>query len=184
MTKKPGLHVILSSRSNFCKTEQNNQSKTFPGFQVYDLCPLEYKDITGYLVEQGIDQDAFYAAARVGCVTELCKNPFYLIRLASLYSDDQKLPSKTGLMDRLVEDSFEWDDEKFPGKLEEIYTEMFRSLERVAFAMQLLGKNQLDDRKEFQRIFAYPERHRVKKSGLFQREGVKWGFIHNNFGSI
>jgi hypothetical protein len=181
MTKKPGLHVILSSRSNFCKTEQNNQSKTFPGFQVYDLCPLEYKDITGYLVEQGIDQDAFYAAARVGCVTELCKNPFYLIRLASLYSDDQKLPSKTGLMDRLVEDSFEWDDEKFPGKLEEIYTEMFRSLERVAFAMQLLGKNQLDDRKEFQRIFAYPERHRVKKSGLFQREGVKWGFIHNNF---
>ena len=181
MERNPGVHVLLSSRSNFCKTEQDNQSKTFPGFRVYDLCQLENEDIKGYLEKQEIDAEGFYRAARAGSVLELCRNPFYLIRLAKLYCRDHRLPAKAELMDKLVQDSFTWDNEKFPGKLEELYVELFRALERVAFAMQLLGKKQLDDRNEFQRIFDHPERQLIKMSGLFQHEGTNWEFTHNNF---
>lgn len=181
ISKWPGARVVLSSRSNFCKTEQTNESMTFPGFQVYDLCPLERRDIEQYLAQQGIDTEQFWTAARASNVAGLCKNPFYLTRLAELFRREHILPPKTELMDKLIQDGFEIDNQKFPGTLEEIYQELFCSLERVAYAMQLLGKNQLDDREEYQRIFDHTERQLLKKSGLIEREGRSWSFTHNNF---
>lgn len=179
--KNPAAHIIVCSRSNFCKTEQNNVSKTLSGFQIYDLCPLDHKDIENYLTQRGIEVDMFCAEAKTSNVIELCKNPFYLTRLADLFRQNKRLPQKAKLMDKLIEDSFEKDNQKFPGNLEENYVELFHSLERVAYAMQLLHTNSLDDRAEYQKIFELKERKLIKKSGLFEHVGTKWNFTHNNF---
>ena len=177
----PDAHILISSRSNFCKTERNNESSTFPGFQVYDLCKLSREDIDRYLLARSIDAERFYISAKDAYVLELCENPFYLTQLADVFLRDDRLPRKNELMDKLIEDSFDTDIQKFTGNLEEYYTMLFHFLERLAYAMQLLKKGDLDDRKEYQELFSQDERSLAKKSSLLVREGQSWHFIHNNF---
>lgn len=177
----PDAHILISSRSNFCKTERNNESSTFPGFQVYDLCKLSREDIDRYLLDRSIDAERFYISAKDAYVLELCENPFYLTQLADVFLRDDRLPRKNELMDKLIEDSFDTDIQKFTGDLEEYYTMLFHFLERLAYAMQLLKKGNLDDRKEYQELFSKDERSLAKKSSLLVREGQSWHFIHNNF---
>lgn len=121
---------MLSERNNFCKTERNNESSTFPGFQVYDLCKLSREDIDRYLLDRSIDAERFYISAKDAYVLELCENPFYLTQLADVFLRDDRLPRKNELMDKLIEDSFDTDIQKFTGDLEEYYTMLFHFLER------------------------------------------------------
>lgn len=177
----PDAHILISSRSNFCKTERNNESSTFPGFQVYDLCELSREDIDRYLCARAIEAERFYSSAKDAYVLDLCKNPFYLTHLADIFLRENRLPRKNELMDKLIEDSFDTDIQKFTGNLEECYTVLFHFLERLAYAMQLLKKGDLEDRKEYQELFSLEERRLAKKSGLLVHEGQSWRFIHNNF---
>ena len=177
----PDTHILISSRSNFCKTERNNESSTFPGFQVYDLCELSREDIDRYLLTRSIDAERFYISAKDAYVLELCENPFFLTQLADVILRDDRLPRKNELMDKLIEDSFDTDIQKFAGNLEEYYTMLFHFLERLAYAMQLLKKGDLDDRKEYQELFSLEERGLAKRSSLLVHEGQNWHFIHNNF---
>ena len=52
-------HIVISSRSNFCRAETSNTSNTFPGFHTYILGPLEEEDIKEYLEAKRIDLRQF-----------------------------------------------------------------------------------------------------------------------------
>ncbi len=175
------INIVISSRSNFCGNESRNESRTFSGFYVYVLEKLDKEDLRQYLKSTGIDVTSFWNCAYVKGVTDLLFNPFYLVRLASIYAKDTDLPPKNQLMDRLITETFDVDDQKFSGELDERYAEVFASLESLAVAMQLMHQQSLDDRTEYQTLVSASGRELIKKSGLLKRESTGWKFSHNNF---
>lgn len=177
----PSVKVVISSRSNFCKAEVENQSQTFRGFRIYDLDDLTDDDIRGYLSRQAVDIDCFMSAVKQSETGYLLQNPFYLIRLVRLYQKHSRLPGKAEVMDYLIEESFQFDDQKFQGDLEEQRRDLRVLLEKVAFAMQLMQKSALDDAGEYQELFGLKDRKLLKYSGLLRKEGTRWRFSHNNF---
>ena len=179
--KTPGVHVVISSRSNFCKSEKENESRTFPGFHIYDLCELTAENIDSYLQFHGIEPKQFNSEARRVGIRKMLTNAFYLTKVSALYQKNGTLPPKAELMDKLVEMCFDTDNAKFIEDLEGNYCELMRLLKRVAFAMQLMQQSKLDDRSEYQALFTNVEREMLMHSGLIVKEGESWRFIHNNF---
>lgn len=177
----PSVKIVISSRSNFCNAEIENQSQTFRGFQVYDLDDLTDADIRDYLSSQSVDVASFIAAANQAGTEYLLQNPFYLTRLVRLYQKNRQLPGKADVMDYLVKESFQLDDQKFQESLEEHRRDLFILLEKAAFAMQLMQKPALEDVTEYQELFTWEERSLLKHSGLLRKEGTCWRFVHNNF---
>lgn len=94
-----GINIVISSRSNFCGSENSNASQTFPGFYVYALEALDAEDIKKQLHIKGIDVTQFWNCACVKGVSDLVYNPFYLIRLIDVYRKENDLPPKNTLMD-------------------------------------------------------------------------------------
>lgn len=177
----PGVHVVVSSRSNFCKAESDDKSKTFPEFYIFDLCELSREDSNAYLSLQGVDIDSFWSAASTSGIAGMLDNAFYLVKVCELFKCEGCLPAKAKLMDKLVELCFDTDDAKFVAHLEERYYSFMNLLSKVAFAMQLMQKNQFDDRTEYQVLFSDEERKLLKHSGLLVKDGASWRFLHNNF---
>lgn len=175
------VNIVISSRSNFCGNENSNESRIFPGFYVYTLEKLDEEDARRHLKSAGIDVTSFYSCAYVRGVSDLIFNPFYLVRLSGIYAKENDLPPKNQLMDRLVTETFDVDDRKFSGTLDERYLELFSSLEILAISMQLMHRQSFDDRAEYQTLVSSSERDLIKKSGLLKREGTSWKFLHNNF---
>lgn len=177
----PGVHVVVSSRSNFCKAESDDKSKTFHDFSIFDLCELSHEDAETYLNSQGIDTNAFWKAANTSGIAGMLDNAFYLVKVCDLFKSTGCLPVKAQLMDKLVELCFDTDDTKFVAHLEDQYQDFMNLLCKVAFAMQLMQKNQFDDRSEYQVLFSKEDRDLIKHSGLLVKEGFCWRFLHNNF---
>ena len=176
-----GIHIVISSRSNFCKSERNNESDTFQGFYVYDLCELSGDDISAYLRMQGIDEESFYLAAKTAGISGMVKNAFYLTKVSALYKKNGVLPKKSVLMDHLIEACFDTDDKKYAVDLESDYHDLMEFLMKASFAMQLMQKSKFDDRTEYQELFSREQRDLAKHSGLLARQGDSWQFVHNNF---
>ena len=77
-TKKNTLaRILISSRGNFCKSEEGSHSRTFPGFAAYDICALTSENITALLETRCINPDVFYQAAQASQVESLLQNPFW-----------------------------------------------------------------------------------------------------------
>lgn len=174
-------NVVISSRSNFCGNENSNESRTFPGFCVYVLEKLSKEDVKTLLCSRGIDFTQFVDCARLKGVHDLIYSPFYLFKLAGIFARESDLPPKNQLMDKLITETFDEDNSKFSGDLDSRYLELFKALEKVAFTMQLMHKQALEDRDEYQALIPFAERELIKRSGLFKRDGNGWKFVHNNF---
>lgn len=177
----PSVKVVVSSRSNFCKAEIENQSQTFRDFRVFDLDDLTDTDIQGHLFRQAVNTDCFMAAVKQSDTGYLLQNLFYLARLVCRYQEHGQLPSKTEIMDYLITESFQLDDQKSQGDLEERRRDLFVLLEKAAFSMQLMQISALDDVGEYQELFGLEDRKLLKYSGLLRKEGTRWRFSHNNF---
>ncbi len=177
----PGINIVISSRSNFCRAEKDNKARTFPGFFVYRLCELTHADIREYLLAHNISPDEFERAAEAGNVKPLLVCAFYLCKLASIFKKEKSLPPKKRLMDTLIEESFTFDDSKYSTPLEDSKYELMLLLTKVAFAMQLMQAVKLDQC-VYQQLFRNEkDRILLKHSGLFEKVGETWQFQHNNF---
>ena len=177
----PGINIVISSRSNFCHTEKDNNARTFPGFFVYRLCELTHADIREYLLAHNISPEEFERAAEAGNVKPLLACAFYLCKLASIFKKEKRLPPKKRLMNTLVEESFTFDDSKYSTPLEDNKYELMSLLTKVAFAVQLMQAVKLDQC-AYQQLFRNEkDRILLKHSGLFEKVGETWQFQHNNF---
>lgn len=175
------ISIVISSRSNFCGNENSNESSTFPGFYVYALEKLCDAEIRKYLEERRINAEQFWRCTYVKGVSDLIYNPFYLTRLSAIYNKENDLPPRSELMEKLITDAFNIDELKFSGNLGERYYELFNALETLAIALQLMHQQSFDDREEYQALLSFSDRELIKKSGLLNRKGDKWMFLHNNF---
>ncbi len=178
---EPRVKIAITSRSNFCKAEHGNKSRTFSSFHVYCICELTPLEQTPYLQERGITPSEFFKAAEQSGVIQLLSSPFYLHGLADIFSQDGILPGKAEVMDQLIRLRFLKDDEKFFDQLAEREYELFSLLQKLSFSMQLMHRQELVAGTEYQRLFTEKERMLMHESGLLERNGDNWRFTHNNF---
>lgn len=179
--KNPAVRVIVSSRRNFCKISSDGNSRTLRDFVEYEFAQISDGIINDYLAKLKIDPKVFRKASESSRVSEMICNPFYLSGLTKIFIAENKLPSKNLVMEKIIDQCFLRDDEKFSNEdLEETKLQHFHCLENVAFAMQLMCKNQITD-DEYQEIIPLKQRMLIKPSGLFSRLNGTWQFTHNNF---
>ncbi len=173
--------ILISARSNFCKSEANNESRTLPNFIIYDLCKLTDEDVRAYLVGKINDVPSFYEELRAKNLKELMYNPFFLMRVIGFFIKNNCLPPKANLMDCLLNDVFNIDDIKFSISLEDRYRELHTLLGQISLSMQLMQNYHLDNRQEYQDLFSTKDRELAKHSGILVKDGDGWRFVHNNF---
>lgn len=178
--ENPLVRIIVSSRSNFCRSENTNESRTFKNFWVFDLCRLSGDDVKEYLQRHSVAEANFWEVCDPS-IYELLYIPFYLTRIIKIFKKDGVLPKKSLLMEKFIDDSFNNDADRFPKEIEDSRYNIFAALQKVSFAMQLMQKNFLDHNDEYQVILSTDEMRLAKYSSLLYKVGNGWKFVHNNF---
>lgn len=173
--------ILITARSNYCRTESDDKSNTFDGLRIYDLCGLNTDSIKQYLQAHQIDVNAFYKCTGTLNVQQLLRNPFYLTAICELYQKNRELPQKSKLMEDLIKMRFCEDDNKQDGGLEDRQRDLLTLLEKIAFAMKLMQTTYFEDSQKYQELFTLKERKLAKASGLLLKSVDKWAFSHNNF---
>jgi hypothetical protein len=184
----PGVHVLISCRTNFYNRESAGFSGTLRHFSSYTLLGLSDAAISQYtssvlgkrsrLFAQGIDG---------GQLHDLLHSPFYLTRLVELFAQAGQLPErKADIFEELILNSLKFDIEKFrtTESLIDRRLEIIETLERLALSMETLGKNYLTD-DEYHEIVSEPaKRELVQYCALWkkeEKEKISWQFDQNTF---
>ncbi|MCK5242519.1 hypothetical protein KAR34_08715, partial [bacterium] len=190
----PELHMLVSCRANFYKTESEQTDKNIksPGtlerFASYALCDLDDEAINQYVKNRlGTKADDFICKISEAKVTDLLINPFYLVNLIVQYQNNSDLPkTKSGILYHLISWRFQWDVTHFRTtvELKDKKKEIFVMLGRIALGLEMLGRNYMTD-DEFQEIVPDDTKRNILKSGTIWKKnedsGIQWQFEHNNF---
>lgn len=179
------LSIIISCRTNFYDPPEKTFSGTLSGFQVYSLNDVSFADIKDYTTKEfGIDGENFIQEASRNSFLNLIQQPFFLGILLKYYKENKNL---TANRNRIIEDfiisRIEFDQEHYKTiDIPKTQQEILTLLERVAFVMELTGKNYVSDI-ELQLILSKEsERNQIKHFSAFSKVMYKnhWMFEHNN----
>ncbi|WP_419823266.1 metallophosphoesterase [Anoxybacterium hadale] len=185
MTENQSVHILISARSNFCKIELDDKSRTLSDFDIFDLCKLTRDDIKNFISSMSVEPETFMKDAVGNSLIDLAEIPFYLTHMIRIYKTDGLLPRRSELMNRLLDLQLERDDSKFKdigdSSIEERKHEIKQVLQEIAFAMQLMQKVLLNDENDYQAIFSYEKQKLAKYCGILTKVKDGWKFIHNNF---
>jgi predicted NACHT family NTPase len=184
----PGVHILISCRTNFYTRETAHFSGTLLHFDSYTLLDLNDEVINEYLGEAlGSHKKAFTKSVEDNQLKDLLRSPFYLTRLVELFRENGRLPpTKAAIFEELVHRSLKFDAEKFrtTSDLSDKRRRIVETLERLALAMEALGRNYITD-DEYQEIV--PDsgaRELIGYCALWEKRGdeeITWQFTHNNF---
>lgn len=182
----PEIKIIISCRRNFYNVELKDSHGTLQGFVTYEIVDLSDEDIREFIKKElGDKENEFMGSLNRAGITNLLKNPFYLIHLVVIFSRNNELPStKSDIFENLFEARFSFDDKHYTHSfnLRESKVSINKLLERVGLAMELLGRNYITE-EEFQELIeAKNDRELIKSCTAFtKKEEGKWQFEHNNF---
>lgn len=176
--------ILVTSRNNFYKNTLDEKiSGTLSSFFEYGICKLSTADIKNYLLSQKVDINNFYREIKSKNLNDLIIVPFYLIELVVLFKEYENLPTKTTVMDILIESRFRFDGGKYKTTIdmEDSEYELNKLLQQLAFALQCTQKNYFTN-KEYQSLFNDKQRMTLKYSGIWIKDAKNnWLFQHNNF---
>jgi hypothetical protein len=184
----PEVRLLISCRTNFYNRESAETSGTLQNFSSYTLLDLSDGVISECLTEVlGNRKAEFIEQIADNQLYDLLKSPFYLTRLAELFRENGFLPkTKAQTFEQLIHQSFNLDAEKFrtTNELAEKCEEIIETLERLALAMETLGRNYISS-KEYRRVVPdTSSRTLIRYCSLWHKQGtdeVAWQFDHNNF---
>ena len=183
--KNRGTKVILTSRSNFYNSKNNSQGGTIEGFNEYFIEGVNKESINGLLKENEIDIKKFWVEIEKNELTHLVYNPFFLIKIIEIYTEDNKLPDKTIIFDHIINRSLEVDRNKFKNTndLENFEKNTNRLLGIIAVTMEFLERNYLKD-EEYRKIISDDkERKIIEYASIWKKQNKEtWSFVHKNFG--
>lgn len=184
----PDVHLVVSCRTNFYKSNTNQSIGTLDGFDSYVLLNLEHQQIDDYLESNlGSKKEDFIEAINLNRLYELLKVPFYLIRLVDLYKANGSLPkTKSEVFEQLLQLRIKSDVEHFRTTLDldEKLNLIIETLERVALGMEILGRNYITNDEYHKIVTDESTRDILKYSTVwkkFEGEEIGWQFEHRNF---
>ena len=183
--KYKSAKIILTSRSNFYNSKNNNQSGTIEGFNEYFLEGVKKENINKLLEENKIEIGKFWAEIERNQLMHLVYNPFFLIKIIEIYTEDNKLPNKAIIFDYIINRSLEVDKSKFKNAndLENFEKNTKQLLGIIAVTMEFLERNYLKD-EEYRKIISNDkERKIIEYASIWKKQDKEtWSFIHKNFG--
>ncbi len=184
----PDAHIVVSCRTNFFKSKTEDWPGTLEGFVSNLLLDLDGESVQAYVRGRlGDRAGTFYDGVYTNQLQDLLNIPFYLIRLVELFEKHHQLPaSKSKLFEELLHLRISSDLAHYRTTvdLDEKKESIITELERIALAMEMLGRNYITD-DEFQELVSDDEqRALVRLSGSFLKiegKATTWQFEHNNF---
>lgn len=183
--KNKDTKVILTSRSNFYDSKNNNQGGTIEGFNEYFIEKVNKENINSLLSESEIDIKSFWREIEKNELMHLVYNPFFLIKIIEIYAEENELPNKTIIFDYIINRSLEVDRNKFKNAndLENFEKNVNRLLGIIAVTMELLERNYLKD-EEYRKIIENDkERKIIEYASIWKKQNNEtWSFLHKNFG--
>jgi hypothetical protein len=181
----PKIRIVVSCRTNFYDLPTNTFSGTLEGFAVYTLDDISLHAIQEYSTNSlGINGHQFIEDIYEASYLDLVNKPYFLHLLTTHYIDNGDFPSNRSLiLEQSVSNYFTIDREHFKNadipftKKEALY-----KLEKIAYIMEVMGKNYLSD-DELQELFPLSsDYNKVKYLPTFKKRLVndQWMFEHNN----
>jgi hypothetical protein len=183
--QNPLVRMVVSCRNNFYELPYENFSGTLEGFSVYTLNDVSIPEIKNYVTDElAMDGDDFVNKIQHNAFLDLVQKPFFLNILVKYYQEHNDFNTKrAGIMDEALLKYYINDKQHFLTTLNVLTkTQIFSYLEKVAFVMEIMGKNFLTE-EELLRVFRTPEEiERCNYLPAFKKQGDedKWMFEHNN----
>lgn len=180
------IRMIVSCRTNFYELPNETFSGTLTGFNVYILNDISLSEIKSYTFNfPKFDWDKFIHEVYDQSYLDLIQKPFFLDILINYYN---KKGDFKGGRSALIEDSLmsmiDLDKEHFKTSIDipKNKKAILALLERVAFVMEVMGKNFITDN-ELESILPNQEEfNQIKYFSAFAKNPQKnvWMFEHNN----
>ncbi len=179
--------ILISCRTNFYDISANTFSGPLELYNSYKICDISYQEAKDYYNHKFncSDGENFISNVIKADLDDFIKKPFFLELISNHYHKTSNLEiSKADLIKEFIVSSFKFDAKKFEST-ETLITkknQLLKTLKKVGFAMQLLGKNYLTN-DEFYELLSESEAKLIKYSSALERESSyseKWTFVHNN----
>lgn len=179
--------IIVSCRSNFYQTEDDQSSGTLERFESYRLLDIEFDQIKSYVQLKLFSKaNTFFNEINDNQLGQLLGIPFYLIKLVELFESKNSLPNrKASIFEQLFLARIKLDEDHFRTtiELDEYRNTIIKNLERIALGMESLGRNHISDDEFIQLVPDLPLRDLIRHCTAFKKtegEDVGWQFEHNS----
>lgn len=183
--QNPLIRMVISCRNNFYELPSDNFSGTLDTFSVYTLNDVSIPEIIRYAREKfELDGEDFIAKVQKASFLDLVQKPFFLNILILYYKGQNNFDNgRAGIMDEALLEYYDNDKQHFNSTVPTLSKSMiFGILEKVAFVMELIGRNFITD-DDLLKIFPLTdELDRCKYLPAFNRDSAtgRWMFEHNN----
>ncbi|MEO6231767.1 MAG: hypothetical protein ABJB11_10395 [Ferruginibacter sp.] len=184
--RNPKLRIVVSCRTNFYELPNETFSGTLTGFKVFILDDITLPEIRTYTAKlPNLDWDKFIRDVYDQSYLDLIQKPFFLDILINYYI---KKGSFIGGRSSIIEDSLismiDFDKEHFKSSINIPKSKkvILSLLERVAFVMEVMGKNFITDEELETILSSKDELNQIKYFSAFAKNLQKnvWMFEHNN----
>lgn len=182
--KHPDVSIVISCRTNFYELPSKNFSGTLAGFQVYMLNDVNLAAVSDYVQASGSEGELFVKEVQKWGYLDLVQKPYFLNILLNFFQQYHTLEvPRADVLNNALDRHFEANREHF--KHSEIplsYKELVRVAERIAFVMEVMGKNHIND-EEAQQVTSKEEEYRSLRylpAFKYDQEKEQWYFEHNN----
>ncbi len=184
-SKRPEIRMVVSCRTNFYELPTATFSGTLEGFSVFTLNDISLGEIRHYATTPlQLDGQEFIKDVYEASFLDLIQKPYFLDLLTRHYTQSGSFPAnRTLIFEEALLNYYNKDKEHFKttGQLLS-KPETFLLLEKVAFIMEVMGKNFITD-EELLKLF--PQQHdfgKCRYMPAFKRNDKtgQWMFEHNN----
>lgn len=181
----PAIRVIISCRTNFYELPSTTFSGTIKDFSVFTLNDISLKEIRNYADQKLlIDGQEFIQDVHNASFLDLVQKPYFLSLIAQHYiKNGTLLINKTKILEEAILNYYVTDKEHYnTSGFPMNKPETFERLEKIAFVMEVMGKNFISD-EDLHKLFpASQDFEKCKFLPSFRRQDDRdqWMFEHNN----
>jgi hypothetical protein len=180
------VRIVVSCRTNFYELPAEGFSGTLTGFSVYRLNDIALAEVRDYAVKNfKLKWEAFIHEVYKHQFLDILQKPFFLDILINYYSRYGNFEGgRTKIIENSIFSMIAVDKEHFKTSVEtqKSKSAIIRLLQKVAFIMEVMGKNFISD-DELQEILTNADEvEQIKRFSSFSKNLDKnvWMFEHNN----
>lgn len=179
ISKNENTLIIISSRYNFYK----KGDKWLNNFQKYFIAPFDNNNIKELAEYYKIEYIKFMNQVNKHSFDKIIYNPFYAKYLINYYVMHHRIPTKSVLIDSIIEESFTRDEEKYETtqQLNEDRKKLKKILKLLSISMAMLERNYITNDEFESLIDNKNDRKLLDYCSLWVNEKNKKMFLHNLF---
>jgi hypothetical protein len=180
------IRIMITCRTNFYELPSETFSGTLTGFRTYLLNDVSLAEIKNYAAyTSDIDAEKLIEDAYEGSVLDLISKPFFLDILIKHYKEKRNFTDGlASIIEAAIFSKIDSDKEHFKTTISthKSKSSILSLLEKVAFVMEIMGKNFISDDELEKVLINEKELEQIKYFSAFTRnvQNGQWMFEHNN----